>query len=106
LHAIARVTAEHHEFAPGSEAGKPQNLLSPGEEPWNKWEAPNHNLSWVEIEFPDKLNFKGIGFKSAGDHPKMAPTEVRIEIWHLLQGGWVDIGKRELNFGMRNWHTI
>jgi hypothetical protein len=106
LQAAAIVTAEHHETTPGSEAGKPQNLLSPGEESWNKWDAPNHNHSWVEVDFSEKLKFTGIGFKSAGDHPRMAPTDVRIEIWHVLEGGWVDLGKRELNFGHKNWHTL
>jgi len=106
LHATARVTAEHHVIAPGSPAGKPQNLLSPGMEPWNKWEAPHHNRSWVEIEFAEKLMFRGIGFKSAGDHPRMAPTEVRIFAWNMLAGGWHEIGFRQLNFGMNNWHVI
>ena len=105
LHATARVTAEHHQILHG-EAGKPQNLLSNGEEHWNKWCAPNHNASWVEIEFAERLQFRGITFKSAGDHPRMAPTVVNIRQWHPLQGGWIEVGRRELDFGMRNWHRI
>ena len=73
----AEVRAEHHVMAIGPQ-GKPKNLLSPGEEPWNKWEVEHHNRSWVEIEFNEKLHFRGIGFKSAGDHPRKSPTEVRI----------------------------
>jgi hypothetical protein len=105
LHATARVTAEHHILSLGPE-GKPQNLLSPGEEPWNKWEAENHNRSWVEVEFAERIPFQGIGFKSAGDHPRKSPTNVRIWVWHLLRGGWEEIAFRELDFGLANWKTI
>jgi hypothetical protein len=106
LHMTARVAAEHHVFRPGEEFGKPQNLLSPGEEIWNKWEAENHNRSWVEVEFAEKLHVQGIGFKSAGDHPRKSPTHVRIHVWHLLEGGWREIGHRQLEFGMAFWQKI
>jgi hypothetical protein len=106
LHMTARVQAEHHVFRPGEEYGKPQNLLSPGEEIWNKWEAENHNRSWVEVEFAERLHVQGIGFKSAGDHPRKSPTEVRIHQWHLLEGGWREVAHRHLDFGMQFWHKI
>jgi len=101
LHATARVTAEHH--AIGS---NPQNLLSPGQEEWNKWHVTHHQRSWVEIEFHEKIAFRGIGFKSAGDHPRKSPSEVRILAWNMLAGGWHEIGHRQLHFGLGLWHTI
>jgi hypothetical protein len=52
------VTAEHHVLLGGpSGLEHPQNLLSPGEEPWNKWYASHHNRSWVMVEFAEHLNF-------------------------------------------------
>jgi len=93
LFETARVTAEHHKIFEG-EDGKPQNLLRPGEEIWNKWSAPDHNASWVEIEFAERLMFRGISFRSAGNHPKKAPTEVKVWQIHMLEGGWRDIGLR------------
>jgi hypothetical protein len=105
LHNLARVTAEHHRIGLGPD-GKPENLLSPGEEPWNKWESENHNRSWVEIEFGDKLIFKGIGFKSAGDHPRKSPTHVKIFVWHLITLGWHEIAARPLEFNGRNWFKV
>jgi len=73
---------------------------------WNKWAAPHHNASWVEIEFAQRLMFKGISFRSAGDHPRKAPTEVNIRQWHPLEGGWREIGLRRLEFGMRTNFTL
>jgi len=101
LHERGRVTAEHHAIG-----NNPQNLLSPGIEDWNKWHADNHQRSWVEIEFAAKIEFKGIGFKSAGDHPRRSPSEVRIHVFHALEGGWHEIAHRQLEFGMRTLHTI
>ena len=103
LHDKAVVTAEHHVLGAGHE-GKPQNLLSNGEEHWNKWEVGHHERSWVEIDFHDKLDFKGIGFKSAGDHPRRCPTSVKIFEHKLM--GWHELGHLQLDFGMHNWHTI
>jgi hypothetical protein len=100
LHATAKVTAEHHVLLQG-ENGKPQNLLSPGMELWNKWEAEHHNRSWVQIEFAGPLVFHGIGFRSAGDHPRKSPTECRIFVYHALNGGWNEIGFRVLEFGLK-----
>ena len=95
------MTAEHHSIG-----NNPQNLLSPGQEEWNKWHVENHQRSWVEVEFAEKLVFKGIGFKSAGDHPRKSPSEVRIHVFHMLEGGWREIAHRQLEFGMRTWHII
>ena len=105
LHATARVTAQHHKILGGQE-GKPQNLLSNGQEKWNKWAAPDHNASWVEIEFAERLEFRGITFKSASDHPRKAPTEVKIWQFHLLEGGWREIAFRPLDFQLKNDHKI
>ena len=89
LHGTAKVTAEHHVLMGGQTGMEfPQNLLSPGEEPWNKWYASHHARSWVMVEFGEHLNFQGIGFKCAGDHPRRAPTEVRISVFHPLTGTW------------------
>ena len=105
LHDTAKVTAEHHMFGVWSKEGKPQNLLNIGEEAWNKWAAENHNQSWVEVEFADRLSFQGVGFKSPGDNPRKTPTEVRILIW-TLQGVWHEIGNIRLDFCLENWRTI
>ena len=78
------MTAEHHSIG-----NNPQNLLSPGQEQWNKWHVENHQRSWVEIEFNEKLVFKGIGFKSASDHPRKSPSEVKVHVWHMLELGWM-----------------
>jgi hypothetical protein len=50
-----------------------------GEEEWNKWSA-KETQSWVSIEFETAMSFKGIDFKSAGNHPKRAPTMVRVTV--------------------------
>lgn len=97
LHATAKVTAEHHMVLAG-EQGKPQNLLSPGQEPWNKWEAPNHNRSWVQIEFAEHITFCGIGFRSAGDKPRTSPTNVKIFTWHPITACWTELASRDLDF--------
>ena len=104
LHDKAKVEAEHHRIGVGHE-GKPQNLVSNGEEHWNHWEAPNHKNSWVEVEFPEKLEIKGIGFKSAHDHPRMNATHVKVH-QHKKIGGWKDIGHHDLDFGLHNNHEI
>jgi hypothetical protein len=95
------VTAEHHSIG-----SNPQNLLSPGQEEWNKWHVENHQRSWVEIEFNEKLMFKGIGFKNAGDHAHKSPSEVKIHVWHIIEGGWHEIAHRKLEYGFKTWHTI
>ena len=63
----ATVQTEH-----SHEAGKEirQNLLLPGEEPWNKW-LGNCNESWVTIDFPKGKLYciGGVAFKSANDCP-------------------------------------
>ena len=58
------------------------------------------------VEFAEHLNFKGIGFKSAGDHPRRAPTSVRISVFHALNGGWNEIAFRPLAFGLQKWNMI
>ena len=105
LHNTAKVTAEHHVLV-GREANL-QNLVSPGEEDWNKWYASNHRRSWVMVEFGEHKRFEGIGFKNAGDRPKLNPTRVKISVYHELTGGWTEIGERDLHWGpLKKWHTI
>lgn len=58
------------------------------------------------IEFGEHLNFQGIGFKSAGSHPRRNATSVKISVYHALNGGWQEIGFRELHFGLKHWHPI
>ena len=84
----------------------PQNLLSPGEEPWNKWFAPHHRKSWIMIEFNQHLSFQGIGIKSANDHPRRDPTEVKVNVFHPLTGGWQQIAHVQLKFNFQRWHTL
>ena len=95
------VTAEHHRVGLGP-AGKPERLVGHGD---GQWEAEHHNRSWVEIEFHEKKEFKGIGFKSAGDHPREAPTEVKI-FEHKMIGGWHEIGHHQLDFHLKNHEEI
>jgi len=107
LHGTAKVTAQHHCLMGGPSGREfPQNLLSPGEEHWNKWYVANFPHSWVMIEFHQHLNFAGIGFKSAGDHPRRDPTEVRVAVHHPLTNSWQQIAHVKLHFGLQRWHTL
>ena len=96
----ANVTAEHHRVGLGHD-GKPDRLVHIE----GHWEALNHNRSWVEIEFHEKRVFQGLGFKSAGDHPRQAPTEVKV-FEHRPIGGWIEIGHHQLDFHLENHREI
>ena len=58
----------------------PINLLSNGQEDWNKWYENQASKSWVEIHFHEMTKFSAIGFKSANDCPHRDPAEVKISI--------------------------
>ena len=105
LHDKGTVTAEHGPHGHGHE-GKPQNLLNHGHESWNQWEVEHHNRSWVEIDFHDKLDFHGIGFKSAADHPRKAPTEVKILEHRVVHGPWHEIAHKHLEFHLKNHEEV
>jgi len=77
--------------------GRCHNLLSPGEEEWNKWEA-GATQAWVKIEFPTRVRFQGIGLKSAGDHPNRSPTMVRISSIDPITSMETVIGFKQLKF--------
>ena len=66
----------------GGGTGKefPINLLSHGEEAWNKWYENQVSKCWVEIKFHESIKFSAIGFKSANDCPHRDPAEVTISI--------------------------
>jgi hypothetical protein len=93
LHASATVSASHSDTA-----YPPSNLLKTEETPESKWFAPGVDQAWVEIEFAEQLDFRGVGFKSAGDRPELAPTDVKISMRHPLDMGWIEIAKRSLDF--------
>jgi hypothetical protein len=86
---MAKVTAQHSVLNGGFTGREfPQNLLSPGEEPWNKWYVAHFPRSWVMVEFQQPLSFQGIGFKSANDHPRRDPQEVRVSVHNPLTNQW------------------
>ena len=58
------------------------------------------------VEFGQHITFQGIGFKSAGDHPRRAPTEVKISIFNAMTNTWQEIGFRKLQFGLAAWKCI
>jgi len=72
----ALVEAEHSAAGGGGTRGEfPQNLVSDGQENFNKWCVDTHNKSWVKIkrlDFHDEW-INGIGFKSANDCPERDP---------------------------------
>jgi hypothetical protein len=101
--AQAKVSAQFASIK--GDAGRPHNLLSMGEEAWNKWEA-NEPQSWIAIEFQNTMSFRGIDIKSAGDHPKRAPTMVRVTTLDEETQKWNEIGFAQMNFGENLWHTL
>ena len=56
----------------------PKNLLSHGEEDWNKWYEAQAASSVVLIELNRELDFDCMGFKSAGNCPHRDPDSVSV----------------------------
>ena len=86
---FAKVTAQHF-LKDGGGTGKefPQNLVSGGEEPWNKWFANSTQRSWVMLEFQQAITFNGLGFKSANDCPHRDPEQATVFIFNPRTAGW------------------
>ena len=81
------------------------NLLSDGEEVWNKWTHPNATSSWVSIDFlslPEdavstarpggaspSLRLKGYSLRSANDSPGKDPVSWSVMGKSTADGEWV-----------------
>ena len=56
----------------------PKNLLSHGEEDWNKWYEAQSASAFVLIDFDREIAFDCVGFKSAGNCPHRDPDSVTV----------------------------
>ena len=105
----ANISAQHSVEGGGTGREFPRNLLSPGEEPWNKWYQAQAKNSWVAIELPSATEVVGFGFKSATDCPWRDPEEVTVSILSLGQAGkfdFIELGTIGLDFESKRSHTI
>ena len=84
----------------------PQNLVSGGEEPWNKWYADSTQRSWVMLEFQQAITFNGLGLKSANDCPQRDPEQATVFIFNSRTAGWEQIADLELDFQLTRCKTL
>ncbi len=74
-----------------------RNLLTPGEEPWNKWVDPAgaSRPSWAQLEFSGPVTLTGYKLQSANDFPARDPSR-----WAVL--GTTDAA----GGGARRWRLL
>jgi hypothetical protein len=104
---FAKVTAQHFlKDGGGTGAEYPQNLVSGGEEPYNKWYQNSSSSSWVMVEFAQAITFSGLGLKSANDCPHRDPDEGSVFIFNPCAAGWEKIADLKINFSQTRWEVL
>ena len=82
-----------------------QNILSDGEEAWNKWYQATSATSWVLFDFNgDVRELNAFAFKSANDVPSRDPKHVDISVWLEGETEKTEVGSFDLTFTKR-WET-
>jgi hypothetical protein len=83
----------------------PHNLLSAGQEPWNKWCEVQSDLARITVKLNRTLKVHGFGFKSANDEPKRDPDQVDIRYLDD-KNVMVHFVTYKLDFEQKRWHTL
>jgi len=76
-----KVAAEHDVRGGGTRKEFIENILTDGQERWNKWYENRSKTSWVTADFGEVRELGAFGFKSANDVPKRDPENVKIFAW-------------------------
>lgn len=101
------MSAQHYLLHGGGTGREfPYNLLSHGQEPWNKWYQVTSNQSWVLIEFTKPVTFVGLGIKSANDCPHRDPDEASVSIFNPHTQQWNKIADLAIDFENDRWKTL
>jgi len=101
----AIVTAEFDVRGGGTGGEFVKNILSGGEEAWNKWYQGKSATSWVLVDFNgDVRDLTGFAFKSANDVPSRDPKHVDVYAWIEGETDKTQIGSYDLSFDAR-WET-
>ena len=104
-----KVTAEGFVQYPAVEDprwGSPQNLLSDGEESWNKWFQHSDQEVKVLVELQEPIEVIGFGFKNADDVRYFDIKNVKVEFKNPA-GKFVNIKLSNVDIKYsKEWSTI
>jgi len=76
------VAAQHDVRGGGTRKEFVENILTDGQERWNKWYENKSKTSWVTADFNGQVReLTSFGFKSANDVAKRDPQNVKIFAW-------------------------